>query len=176
MEAWIDRAGREAHGPGKDLLFCHAALRDAHGTLVADAWENVAFAAADGAALVGANPYSTDGGIASILVETAPGTPGVLPAGAVYALSVVRGERGARVLGASAGVAGGVPPFALRYTADGAEPGPDSPAYEGPVTAGRVRAALVVDGRVVVRLDEGTERFRVRGSAPPETRDPFRAH
>jgi hypothetical protein len=42
------------------------------------------------------------------------------------------------------------------------------------VTAGRVRAALLAGGRVVATLDEAAEKFRVRRSAPPDAREPFR--
>jgi len=170
MTVEVDLSGRPPSA-GKDVLFFRALLRDAAGTVVADAWENVAFGATGGVALVGANPFSSDAGIASILLQMEPGAP----AGAVYALSVVRGAGGVRVLGASAAPAGGAAPFELRYTTDGSAPGPESRRYAGPLAStGRARAALVVYGRVVATLDEGAEKFRVRGSAPPEAREPFR--
>lgn len=167
----VDRSGRAPSRAGKDVLFVRAALRDAAGTVVAAAWENVAFGATGGAALVGANPFATDAGIASILLQTEPATA----ASAVYALSLVRGSGGARVLGASTGPAGGVLPFALRYTTDGSVPGPRSPLYRGPIAAaGPVRAALLARGRVVATLDERAEKLRIPASAPPEAREPFR--
>lgn len=172
MEMRLDLRGRAPDANGQDAIFCHAELRDAHGTLVSDAWENVAFGATGAVSLGGRNPFSTDAGVASIVAVTRGAAPG-----AVYALSIVRGESGARVLGASTRVAGDVSPFELRYTTDGSDPGPASPVYTTPIAgAGRVRAALFVAGQAVARLDEGAERFRVRGSAAPETRDPFRAH
>jgi beta-galactosidase len=170
MTVEIDLSGRPPSS-AKDVLFCRALLRDGAGTVVADAWENVAFGATGGVALVGANPFSSDAGIASILLQM---EPGAFP-GAVYALSVVRGTGGVRVLGASAAPAGGAAPFELRCTTDGSAPGPASRRYAGPLAStGRVRAALLVHGRVVATLDEGAEKFRVRGSAPPEAREPFR--
>jgi beta-galactosidase len=171
MRLSIDLSGRAASSTEKDVLFCHASLRDAAGTVVADAWENVAFGATGGAALVGANPFSSDAGIASILLQTEPGAP----AASVYALAVVRGAGGVRVLGASTGLAGPPPALELRYTTDGSAPGPGSRLYAAPVAdGGRVRAALVAGGRVVAALDEGAEKFRVRGSGPPDAREPFR--
>jgi beta-galactosidase len=167
----VDLSGRPPARAGKDVLFLRAALADAAGAVVADAWENVAFGATGEVALLGANPFSSDAGIASILLRTEPGGA----AGAAYALAIVRGPGGARLLGASAAVAGGVSPFELRYTTDGSAPGPRSPRYAGPIAAARpVRAALLMGGRVVAALDERTQKFRLRGSAPPDAREPFR--
>jgi hypothetical protein len=171
MAISIDLSGRAPAAGEKDVLFCRASLRDAAGTVVGDAWENVGFGATGGVTLVGANPFSSDAGIASILLQTEPGGP----AGAVYALAVVRGARGVRVLGASAALAGAPPPFELRYTTDVSAPAPASMPYAGPLAeAGHVRAALLVRGRVVATLDEAAEKFRVRGSAAPDAREPFR--
>lgn len=171
MQLSVDLSGRPAARDGRDVLFCHAALQDAAGTTVAAAWENVAFGATGGVSLAGANPFSTDAGIASVLAQTEPGAA----PGAVYALSIVRGERRVRLLGASAALTGGVSPHELRYTTDGSAPGPRSPRYAGPLTAPPgVRAALVVGGRAVATLDERTEKFRIPASAPPESREPFR--
>jgi beta-galactosidase len=168
----LDLSGRAPSRAGKDVLFVRAALRDAAGTVVAAAWENVAFGATGGAALVGANPFATDAGIASILLQTGPAAA----APALYALSIVRGEGGARILGASTGLSGAVLPFELRYTADGSAPGPRSTLYRGPIAAaaGPVRAALVARGRVAATLDERAEKLRIPASTPPEAREPFR--
>ncbi|MFL5540160.1 MAG: glycoside hydrolase family 2 TIM barrel-domain containing protein [Longimicrobiaceae bacterium] len=167
----VDLSGRAPSRAGKDVLFVRAALRDAAGTVVAAAWENVAFGATGGAALVGANPFATDAGIASILLQTGPAAA----APALYALSIVRGEGGARILGASTSLSAAVLPFELRYTADGSAPGPRSTLYRGPIAAaGPVRAALVARGRVAATLDERAEKLRIPASAPPEAREPFR--
>lgn len=156
------------------MLFLRAALWYDNEAVKADAWENVAFGAVGGATLVGDNPMSSDAGIASIVVQTEPGRPG-----AVYALTVVRGDDGARIFASSLALSGeGTPPFELRYTTDGSEPGPDSLPYsDGAVlriTDAPVRAAVVAHGRVVAQLDERAPKTRIRGSAPPETREPFR--
>ena len=171
LHLWADLAGRAPARGEADLLFVHAEVRDAHGTPIAAAWENVAFGATGGVALVGANPLATDAGISSILARTGPGSA----PGAVYAVAIVRAADGARVLGASALLTGGAVPFELRFTADGSEPGPRSPRFVHPVAAGGpVRAALVAGGRVLAALDERTPRYRVPASAPPEAREPFR--
>lgn len=171
MDVAVDLAGRGVDREGKDVLFCRAGLRDAAGTLVASAWENVAFGATGGVGLVGANPFSTDAGIASILAQTEPGAPG----GAVYALAIVRAEGGARILAGSVAVRAPAQPYEVRYTTDGSAPGAGSTAYAGPVAgAARLRAALVVAGRVVASLDERAEKFRIQPGAPPESREPFR--
>ncbi len=183
---------------GKDLLFCRARLEDAAGTVVPDAWENVAFGATGDGRLVGTDPFSSDAGIASILLETPP----EMESAAVYALSIIRGPEGAarvlagaaalpmQALGSAAGPARSpsaagspegpgsgepAPPYDVRFTTDGSEPGPASPRYAAPIAAeGPVRAALLVEGRVVASLDERTERFRIRGSSAPPRRTPFR--
>ena len=107
-----------ASGPGgtrgrKDLSFCRASLVDAHGTVVADAWENVAFGAAGGVRLVGANPFSTDAGIASILIER----DGRDERATVFALAVVSGKP----MSASLGLGGTA--VASQRSADGKRSG-----------------------------------------------------
>lgn len=171
MDLTVDLAGRAIDGAGKDVLFARAELRDAAGTLVSSAWENVAFGATGGVRLVGANPFSTEAGVASILAQTEPGAA----PGALYALAIVGSGREARMLAASAALTGPARPYQIRYTNDGSDPrtGSDRPLRPIP-GALPLRAALVVDGRVVATLDEGAPRFRVPASAPPESREPFR--
>jgi beta-galactosidase len=167
----VDLSGRTPAADGKDVLVCHASLQDAAGTVVATAWENVAFGAVGGASLVGANPFSSDAGIASILVQTEPGAA----FGALYALSIVRGDRAAHILGASSAVIGPAPGYEIRYTADGSVAELGAPRYAGPIeNAPPLRAVLVAGTRVVAALDETAEKFRIRGSAAPASRDPFR--
>ncbi|HUF13731.1 MAG TPA: glycoside hydrolase family 2 TIM barrel-domain containing protein [Longimicrobiales bacterium] len=150
LRAWVDFAGRDAQTEGKDTLIAHASLEDAHGTIVADAWENVAFGVTGDARLIGANPFSSDAGIASVVVETRPGAASA----ALYALLLIDGP-GGRILAASTRVVGSEPaPHEVRRTGTGAE--------------------LLVSGTVVARWDRGTPRFRMRGSEAPDRRDPFR--
>lgn len=149
--------------------FIRGDASDAHDVLVGNAWENVAFGVSSGS-LVGANPFSTDAGIASILLQTERDS-----ASHVYALSVVRSENVARILGASLALIGSASTYQIRYTTDGTVPGLGSQRYVRPIETPRsIRAALVSGGKLVVTLDEATPRFRVQGSAPPESRDPFR--
>ena len=170
LQLGVDLAGRSQATRGKDLLFCRAALQDVTGTVVAAAWENVAFGATGAVSLIGANPFATDGGIASILLETKPARD----SWSVYALSVVRTDR-VRILGASVAMSGAEMPFEVRFTRDGSAPGPRSARYAGPLDgAEAVRAALVVAGRTVATLDEGAEKLRMRASVAPPARGVFR--
>ncbi|MGH7443975.1 MAG: chitobiase/beta-hexosaminidase C-terminal domain-containing protein, partial [Longimicrobiales bacterium] len=167
----VDLAGRTVATAGRDTLFVHAALEDAAGTIVANAWENVAFGVTGDARLVGANPFSSDAGIASILVDTPPGASSA----ALYAVSMVRRDGDVRLLAATAPLLAEPRAYEVRYTTDGSAPGPGSTPY-GAVIRGaqRVRAAMMVDDRVVAALDEATPKFRVRGSSAPASREPFR--
>jgi len=168
----VDHSGRPLSRNERDVLFCRASLHDARGSVVAGAWESVAFGTTGGGvSLAGANPMSSDAGIATILLQTEPRSA----ANAVFAVSIIRGERNARILGASSGLLGPAPSYEIRYTTDGSLPGLRSTRYTGPVESGApLRAALVSAGRVVALLDESAPKFRIRGSAAPKTRDPFK--
>jgi hypothetical protein len=150
MTLAFDFSGRPRDRARKDDLFCYCALRDGHGTVVPSAWENVAFGAVGGARLVGANPASSDAGIATILVETDPGAG---PA-AVYALAIVREGNQARLLSTAAGLDGSEPPHRAQLTGTG--------------------AVLRVGGQVVASLPLHGPKYRVPASAAPPRRDPFR--
>jgi beta-galactosidase len=166
----MDLAGRALDGKRRDLLFCHASLRDAVGTVVPDAWENVVFGVRGDAELVGRNPYSSEAGVSSILADVRPGRGSV----SVYGLAIVSGGGAARVLGAALALRGDAPPYGLVYTTDGAEPGPSSARYRGPVEAASdLRAALVVQGTVLASLALNEPKFRIPATAPPEKREPF---
>jgi hypothetical protein len=161
---WLDESGRTFAVDGKDVAFLHAALMDAEGTIVPDAWENVFFGASGGVTLVGANPFSSEAGIASVLVQTERRRP----RGAVYALCPVRDGGRFTVLSAATPVGGDVEPYEVRVTTDGGEPGADATRYEGPfVAAGRVRAALLVGGERIVAADSDLPKFRIAGSVAP---------
>ena len=166
----LDLSGRPVERRRKDLLFCHASLRDAAGTVVPDAWESVAFGVTGGARLLGRNPYTSEAGMASILVETVPGrTPAAL-----HALSIVPGSRSVRLLGATLAIRGGTPRHRLVYTTHGTEPGPDASRYRRPLdSAAGLRAGLIAEGRVVASLGAQQPKFRIPANAPPERREPF---
>jgi beta-galactosidase len=168
----FDLSGRPPDGKRQDLLFCHASLRDRQGTIVPDAWENVAFGATGGAALVGATPLATDAGISTILVRTEPRAPRA----AVHALAIVQRDDAARILTAAAALEGAPPAHEVRYTIDGSEPGASATIYTGGALAAgaSLRAALFVGGRVVVSLRADAPKFRIPISAPPDRRGAFR--
>jgi beta-galactosidase len=166
----LDLAGRPVDRRRDDVLFCRAVLRDAQDSVVPDAWENVAFGVTGAATLIGRNPCSSEAGVASILVRIPPGQT----ATAVHAVAIASVADGARLLGASAAVRGRAPRHRLVYATDGAEPGPGSARYRQPVDPdSRLRAALVVQGKVVASLAADAPRFRIPASAPPEKREPF---
>jgi beta-galactosidase len=170
MTLEMDLSGRAPDRRQRDLLFCHAVLRDAHGTLVPDAWENVAFGVVGDGMLLGRNPYSSEAGVASILLETRPGRAPI----AVYAIAIVRRPEGTRLVGAAAALRGDGPGYRVVYTEDGSEPSPTSRRYRDPVNRGAgLRAGVVVEGKVVASLAADAPKFRVPGSAPPEKRETF---
>ena len=53
----LDESGRAFGAEGPDVAFLHAELRDANRTVLAEAWENVSFAATGDLELIGANPF-----------------------------------------------------------------------------------------------------------------------
>ena len=168
----FDLSGRPWDRERKDGIFCYASLRDANATVVADAWENVAFGVSGGAALVGANPFASDAGISSILVQT---EPGAAPA-SVHALAIVPSGSGGsvRMLATSLALQGRAPRQEVRFTIDGSEPGPASHRYSGPVAGDpRLRAGLVVEGRLVASLAAAAPKLRIPASAPPDRRGPY---
>jgi len=164
LDLRLDEHGRAFGVDGKDVAFLHAELRDTQGTLVPDAWENVSFGATGNVTLVGENPFSSEAGIASILVQTDARRAG----GGVYALCVVPDGDRVRVLSDALSAGGDVDPYVVRVTTDGSAPGPAAIRYAGPVTApGRVRAGLFVRGRLIVDADTAIRQFRVAGSTAP---------
>jgi hypothetical protein len=150
LDLWLDESGRPFALDGKDVAFLRAGLRDANGTPVPDAWENVSFGATGDVALVGANPFSSEAGVASILVQAEIRRPRA----AVYALALVPHPAGIRTVSAALSLGGDVEPWEVRGTDPGA-PG------------GRVRATLFVGGRAVVTADSGAPKFRIAGSKAP---------
>ena len=166
----LDLAGRAVDRGREDVLFCRATLRDANGSVVPDAWENVAFGVTGNAVLVGRNPYSSEAGIATILVRVPSGQA----ASAVHAVAIAPSAGGARVLGASMALRGRAPRHGLVYTADTTAPTPASPRYRRPLEPDpRLRAGLMVEGRVVASLAADSPKFRIPANAPPEKREPF---
>jgi beta-galactosidase len=164
LELSIDESGRPFGADGKDVAFLYASLRDAAGTVNPDAWENVSFGAAGDLELVGTNPFSSEAGIASILVRTE--TP--RPRGSVYALCLAGDGERIRVLSAALGVGGDAEPFEARVTTDGSDPARGAIHRAGPVLgAGRVRAVLLAAGRPVAEADSDAPKFRIAGSTSP---------
>jgi hypothetical protein len=167
----LDLQGRPLARTRDDLAFVRGHLEDAAGTLVGDAWENVAFGARGDVAVIGDVPFSSEAGIASVLLRTRPRHAGAL----VGAVSLWRGAGGTVVAGDVLALGGRAPAFTLHATVDGSDPGPASPRIIAPIAgAARVRAALVVDGAVLATIDQATPRTRIAGSRAPAVREPFK--
>jgi beta-galactosidase len=165
LDLWLDEGGVPFAADGKDMVFLHAELRDASGTTVPDAWENVSFGVTGDLDVLGPNPFSSDAGIASALIVSEIARP----RGAAYALCLVPDGVGVHVLSGGVSVGEEVQPFEIRVTTDGTTPGPDAPLYEEALpTSARVRATLFVGGRGVVEADTAAPRFRIAGSTAPE--------
>jgi beta-galactosidase len=163
-----DLQGRAFAANGKDAVFLHAELRDAAGTLVTSAWENVAFGAVGPLAVIGANPYSTDAGIASALLQSERRRP----RGAAYALSLVARDGAWQVLTASLGVGAAAPAAVVRATSDGSPVTPSSPRLRGTRLAvspsgAPPRVAMFVGSTAVAALSGDHPRFHVAGSTAP---------
>lgn len=165
LDLWLDEGGRPFAADGKDVAFLRAELKDADGTTVPDAWENVFFGATGDIRLLGPNPFSSEAGIASALIQAEERGA----RGAVYAVALIRDGERVRALAGGTSVGTPVEPFELRITADGSSPGPDAERYSDPFSArGRVRAGLFLGKGRVVEADSAVPRFRIPGSVAPE--------
>ncbi len=164
LELRIDESDRPFGRNGKDVAFLHAELRDANETLAPGAWENVSFGATGDLELIGANPFSSEAGIASILVQTEVARP----SGAVYALCLARDGERVNILSAALFFGEAPSDYEARATTDGSDPETGAVHRAGPaIGAERVRAALFVDGRRIVEADTESPRFRIAGSTAP---------
>jgi beta-galactosidase len=160
----LDEAGQRFALRGKDAVFAHASLVDADGTLVINAWKTVGFGVTGAAQLIGANPYSSEAGIASIVLQAERARA----MAAVYAVTCVVEGDVTHVLAASCPAGAAPRAYALHVTTDGSAPTAVSPRYSKPISATHgVRAALVVDGRVIASASTDAPRFRVAGSTAP---------
>jgi beta-galactosidase len=164
LELRLDESGRPFAAAGKDVAFLHADIKDADGTVVPDAWENVFFGAAGDVELVGANPFSSEAGIATILAQTETRQA----RGAVYALCLARDGERVHILSASLPFGEAPSDYEVRATTDGSDPEAGAVHRAGPaIGAERVRAAMIVEGRRVVEADTESPRFRIAGSTAP---------
>ena len=169
LELRLDESGRPFAAAGKDVAFLHAELRDADGTLVPGAWENVSFGATGDLELIGANPFSSEAGVASILVRSEIAKP----RGTLYALCLPRDGERVHLLSAALSVGvepeTGAEPFEVRATTDGSDPEGGAIHRAGPaIGADRVRAALFAGGRRIIDADTDTPKFRIAGSTAPQ--------
>jgi hypothetical protein len=161
----LDESWRPFAAGGKDVAFVYAELKDDAGTIVPDAWENVFFGSTGDIELVGANPFSSGAGIASILVRSEVRDP----RGAVFALCLPRDGDRIRTLGAALPFGGEVPPLQVRFTIDGSDPATGG-IYGGErlYATQRIRAALFAGRALVAKADTEAPKFRIAGSTAPE--------
>lgn len=162
MDLEIALRGRAFCQTGKDVVFAYAALKDKNETVNHDAWENVWFAATGEIELVGMNPFTSEAGISSILVQgQQQGAKG-----AVYAMAIVNDESQSRILTVSTGLNGAeVSSVKVYYTTDGSEPTLESPVYSGPIPkTGSMQAILVAEGKILLKANSAAEKYSVPGS------------
>ena len=161
----LDESWRPFSAGGKDVAFVYAELKDDTGTIVPDAWENVFFGGTGDIELVGANPFSSEAGIASILVRSEVRDP----QGAVFALCLSRDGDRIRTLGAALPFGGEVPPLQVRFTIDGRDPATGA-VYGGErlYASQRIRAALFAGRALVAKADTEAPKFRIAGSTAPK--------
>jgi hypothetical protein len=165
LELRLDESGRPFAAGGKDVTFLHAELKDDDGTVVPDAWENVFFGTTGDIELVGANPFSSEAGIASILVQSEARQP----RGAVYALCLARDGERVHILSAALPLGEAPTEYEVRATTDGSDPETGAVHRAGPAMgADHVRAAVFAEGRRIVEADTDSPRFRIAGSVAPE--------
>ena len=164
LELRLDESGKPFGTGGKDVAFLHGELRDAEGTVIPDSWENVFFGATGDIELVGANPFSSEAGIATILAQTEARQP----EGAAYALCLARDGERVNILSAALPFGEAPSDYEVRATTDGSDPETGAVHRAGPaIGAERVRATLFVEGRRIVDADTESPRFRISGSTAP---------
>jgi hypothetical protein len=145
----FDLAGQPFAATGKDAVFCHAELRDAHGTLVPTNGLPVYFGMLGPVQWIGENPMPTEAGVASGLLQSDVARPRC----AVYALALLEREGRLHALTATATPDGSpAPGFTLRYSTNGTPPTAQSPRFRGPLRTGRdTRVAVFVGDTAVVQ-------------------------
>jgi hypothetical protein len=148
----FDLSGRHFAADGKDVLFCHANLQDSAGTIVPVGEFPVFFGTHGEAQVVGQNPVATEAGIATALLECANSKPRCT----IYALGLIPDGDQTRIVSAAASPDGGkAEDYSIHYTTNGTEPSPTSPKYRQPIqSASRLRAAIVVTGKVVTQTEQ----------------------
>jgi len=161
----LDESGRPFAAGGADVAFLYAELRDGDERTVPDAWENVSFGSTGDLQLVGENPFSSDAGIASILVRADSARPN----GLVCALAMAREGDRTHVMRDVLAFGEASADYEVRVTTDGSDPAGGAIHRGVPVFgAGPVRAALLAGGRVIVEARSDSRKFRIPGSTAPE--------
>ncbi|MDW8309602.1 MAG: glycoside hydrolase family 2 TIM barrel-domain containing protein, partial [Verrucomicrobiales bacterium] len=165
LKLWFDLAGKAFAAEGKDAVFCHAEIRDAHGTLVPTNGLPVYFGTIGPVQLLGPNPTPTEAGVASRLLQTDT----VRPRCAVFAVALVATDVWVRPLIAAASPDGSpAPPFTLRLSTNGQPPTARSPRYREPLPVSRAaRFGLFVGDTLVVEAHRAAAEPLAGGGAMP---------
>lgn len=168
LTLWFDLAGKPFAANGKDAVFCHAEIRDAHDTLVPTNGLPVYFGALGPVQLLGPNPMPTEAGIASRLLQS----DGAKPRCAVFALALVAKEGRLTPLVAAGRPDGSPPPeFTLRYTTDGTPPTAGSPRYRGPLPqVASLQLGLFVGETLVTQVAVGAAPLPLGGVSASRAR------
>jgi beta-galactosidase len=157
LKLQFDLSGKPFASGGKDVIFCHANLEDKNGTIVPTANTPIFFGATGETKLIGDNPIAGEAGTGTILLQSDIKKPRC----AVYAVSLIKDKDQIRILSAAASPDGRrASDYKVHYATDGGEPSAASPVYSKPVRySPQLRVAIVVNGRIVARID-------ARASAP----------
>lgn len=146
----FDLAGKAFAAEGKDMVFCHAEVRDARGTLVPTNGFPVHFGALGPVQLIGPNPMPTEAGVASRLLQSDRARPRC----AVFALAlVVKNGRLVPLVAAGCPDGSPAPKFTLRYSTNGSPPTAHSPRYRQPLpSSASVHVGLFVGDTLVAQV------------------------
>jgi beta-galactosidase len=147
----FDLSGRPFAAEGKDVIFCHADLLDAAGTIIPTGEYPACFGTVGEPKLVGQSPIAIEAGTATALLESETAKPDCT----VFALSLIPDGDQTRIVSAAAAPnSTKATDYTVHYTTDGTEPTAASAKYRKPIaSSAKLRAAIVVKGKVVVQTN-----------------------
>jgi beta-galactosidase len=150
LDVKLDTSGRPFAAHGKDMAFCYAELKDRAGTVIPTTQVPVFYGACGDVGLAGENPVLAEAGTATILAQSQTAQP----AGAVFALCLLKEQGQTRVLAGALSLSGSGPHYEIHYTLNGSEPTAASPVFQSALPEhAEIKAAIVFRGQVVARAD-----------------------
>ena len=158
----FDLSGRPFAAHGKDMIFCHADLRDVAGEIVPDSSHPIFFGTENPANLIGENFVNAEAGTATILVSS----DSIESLSEIYALAVITEGDQTRILSAAASLTGKpITDYTIRYTTDGSPPSNTSPEFRQPLPGRpKLRVAIIAKGKILVAT---SLRIDTAAIAPP---------